>query len=98
MDKHHLQIWDTKDAISNNKKQFDCKLFLMAYPQTNGQTKVTNRDILQGLKKQLDVAKKSWASELPNSLWAFQTTSRTPTGETPFALTYGIEAIIHVEL
>uniref|UniRef100_A0A2N9HA60 RNA-directed DNA polymerase n=1 Tax=Fagus sylvatica TaxID=28930 RepID=A0A2N9HA60_FAGSY len=36
--------------------------------------------------------------ELPNILWAYRTTARTPTGETPFRLTYGTEAVIPVEV
>lgn len=31
-------------------------------------------------------------------MWAYQTTARTPTGETPFKLTYGTEAIIPIEV
>ena len=31
-------------------------------------------------------------------MWAYRTTTRTPTGETPFRLTYGIEAVIPVEV
>ena len=43
-------------------------------------------------------AKGAWPEELPNVLWAYRTTARTPTGETPFNLTYGIKAIISVEV
>ena len=32
------------------------------------------------------------------SCWAYKTTIRTPTGEIPFRLTYGIEAVIPVEV
>ena len=35
-----------------------------------------------------------WAEELPNVLWAYQTTLRRSTGETSFSLTYGAEAVI----
>ena len=35
---------------------------------------------------------------MPNVLWAYRTTARTPTGETPFRLTYGTEAVILVEV
>ena len=35
---------------------------------------------------------------MPNVLWAYKTTTRTPTRETPFRLTYGTEAIIPVEV
>ena len=36
--------------------------------------------------------------ELPNVLWVYRTTARTPTGETPFRLTYGTKAVILVEV
>ena len=39
-----------------------------------------------------------WPEELPSILWAYRTIVRTPTGETPFSLTYGIEAVIPVEV
>ena len=42
--------------------------------------------------------KGAWPEELPNVLWACRTTTRTPTGETPFNLTYGIEVVILVEV
>ena len=35
---------------------------------------------------------------MPSVLWAYRTTARIPTGETPFRLTYGTEAIISVEV
>jgi len=31
-------------------------------------------------------------------MWAYQTTKKTPTGQTPFSLTYGLEAIVPVEM
>ena len=35
---------------------------------------------------------------MPNVLWAYKTTARTLTGETPFRLTYDTEAIIPVKV
>ena len=46
----------------------------------------------------MDDAKGAWPEELPNVLWAYRTTARTPTGETSFKLTYGTEAVILVEV
>ena len=43
-------------------------------------------------------AKGAWPEELPNVLWAYRTTTRTPTGETPFNLSYSTEAVIPVEV
>ena len=60
--------------------------------------KVTNRTLLKIIKTNLDDAKGVWPEELPNVLWAYKTTTRTPTGETPFRLTYGTEAVIPAEV
>ena len=35
---------------------------------------------------------------MPSVLWAYRMTARTPTGETPFQLTYGSEAVIPTEV
>ncbi|KAL0298791.1 UNVERIFIED_CONTAM: hypothetical protein Sradi_6538900 [Sesamum radiatum] len=67
-------------------------------PQSNGQTEVTNRTILQHLKTRLDQAKGNCVDELPGVLWAYRTTSRRSTGESPFNLVYGMEAIIPAEI
>ena len=36
--------------------------------------------------------------ELQSVLWAYRMTARTPTGETPFQLAYGSEAVIPTEV
>ena len=36
--------------------------------------------------------------ELPEELWAYRTTAHRSTGISPFALTYGMEAIIPTEI
>ena len=98
--------------ISDNGRQFDsqgfrefCSNFGIKnqfssprHPQANGQTEVTNRTLLRIIKTKLDDVKGTWPEELPNVLWAYKTTARTPTGETPFKFTYGTEAVIPVEV
>ncbi|XP_072076505.1 uncharacterized protein [Arachis hypogaea] len=56
------------------------------------------REIHEGLKKLLDEAKGLWADELRSVLWSYRTTPQTTTRETPFRLTYGVEAVIPVEI
>ena len=68
------------------------------HPQANEQTEVTNRTLPRLIKSRLVGAKGAWPKELPNVLWAYRTMARTPTGETPFILTYGTETIILVEV
>ncbi|KAK3027684.1 hypothetical protein RJ639_041394 [Escallonia herrerae] len=98
--------------VTNNGRQFDDHTFRafcanlsieqrftsVAHPQTNSQTEVTNRTLLQGLKKKLDGAKGLWVDELHKILWAYRTTIRNLTGETPFNLAFGTEALIPVEI
>ena len=84
--------------VSDNGKQFDNNAFRGFYselgiknhysspvhPQANGQVEVTNRSLLKIIKTQLEGANGIWPDELPSILWAYRTTIRTPTGETPF--------------
>ena len=53
-----------------------------------------NLSLLKIIKTQLEGVKGIWPDELPSVLWAYRTTTRTPTGETPFRLAYGSEAVI----
>ena len=73
------------------------KYSTLAYPQGNGQAEAINKVIVNGLKKRLDDAKGRWVEELPHVLWTYRTTPRRLIGETPFAMTYGAEAIIPLE-
>ena len=59
---------------------------------------MTNRSLLKIIKTRLKGAKGAWPEELQNVLWAYRTTTRVPTGETPFRLTFGTEAVILVEV
>uniref|UniRef100_A0A2N9FLW9 Uncharacterized protein n=1 Tax=Fagus sylvatica TaxID=28930 RepID=A0A2N9FLW9_FAGSY len=69
-----------------------------AYPQGNGQAESSDKTLLDGIKKRLEKAKGRWVEELPNILWTYRTTPRCSTGETPFSLTYGVEAVIPLEI
>ena len=98
--------------VSDNGKQFDNSAFRdfcselgirnhyssLAHPQANGQVEVTNRTLLEIIKTRLEGAKGIWLDELPSVLWVCQTTARTPTRETPFRLTYGVDAVIPAEV
>ena len=100
--------WVPRVLILDNGLQFDSKAFrryccelgitnkysTLAYPQGNGKAEASNKVIINGLKKRLDDAKGRWVEELPHVLWAYQTTARRSTGETPFSMTYRAEAVI----
>ena len=52
---------------------------------------------MNGFKKRLDDAKGRWVEELSHVLWTYRTTPQKSTGETPFLMTYGAEAVIPLE-
>ncbi|KAK0596914.1 hypothetical protein LWI29_020073 [Acer saccharum] len=97
--------------ITDNGTQFDGRKFIElcdkyginnyyaspAHPQTNGQTEAVNKIIKHNLKAKLATKKGSWADKLPQVLWAYRTTERGSTGETPYSMAYGAEAVIPVE-
>ncbi|XP_022852274.1 uncharacterized protein LOC111373911 [Olea europaea var. sylvestris] len=68
------------------------------HPQANGQVEAVNKTIKYTLKRKLDASKGAWVDEFPHVLWAIRTTCRTATGETPFSMTYGAEAMSPVEV
>ena len=59
---------------------------------------MTNRTLLKIIKVHLEGAKGVWLEELPNVLWAYRTTAKTLTGETPFKLNYGAEAVVPIKV
>ncbi|XP_062006073.1 uncharacterized protein LOC133723274 [Rosa rugosa] len=69
----------------------------LAHPQTNGQVEAVNKIIKKILKKNLDDANGLWASKLPEVLWAIRTTAIEATGETPFCMAFGFEAVLPIE-
>ena len=68
------------------------------HPQANGQVEVTNWSFLKIIKTWLEGVKGIWSDELPSVLWAYRTTAKMPTGETPFRLAYGSDTIILAEV
>jgi hypothetical protein len=98
--------------VTDNRAQFDGKQFWSwcaelgiwnhystpVYPKLNGQVEATNKTLLGTLKKKLDRRKGLWVECVPKVVWSYRTTVKTPTGETPFSLSYGTEAVIPVEI
>ena len=98
--------------VSDNGKQFDnakfrdfcAELGIKNYysspehPQSNGQAEVTIRTLKAALKTKLEDLKGKWVEYLPKVLWAYKTMRKSTTQETPFALTYGTEAVAPVEV
>ncbi|XP_074297354.1 uncharacterized protein LOC141628066 [Silene latifolia] len=50
------------------------------------------------LKKVVEKSKRDWHERIGEALWAYRTTYKTPTQATPYALVYGVEAVLPLEL
>ncbi|KAL0458482.1 UNVERIFIED_CONTAM: hypothetical protein Slati_0475400 [Sesamum latifolium] len=50
------------------------KIHHSGYPQANGQVEVTNRILIQGIKRRLERVGGNWAEELTSVMWAYRTT------------------------
>ena len=98
--------------VLDNGKQFDNAKFRdfcaelgiknyyssLAHPQSNGKAEVNIKTLKAALKTKLEDLKGKWVEYLPEVLWAYRTTRKSATQETPFALTFGTEAIAPVEV
>ncbi|KAL5577794.1 hypothetical protein UlMin_019493 [Ulmus minor] len=98
-------VSDHGTQFENEKLQSICdrlgikKVFSSpAHPKSNSQVEAVNKTIKQTLKKKLEKSKGAWVDELPLVLWAYRTSFRAATGETPFSLAYGVEAVIPIEI
>ncbi|KAL8114912.1 hypothetical protein AgCh_021661 [Apium graveolens] len=54
------------------------------HPQTNGQEKVSNREIKRILEKVVCPSRKDWSLKLDEAVWAYRTAYKTPLGMSPF--------------
>jgi hypothetical protein len=64
----------------------------------NGQEESANKVILKAVKRKLERRDKNWAEPLAAILWSYHTTVQSSTGETPFKMVYGTDAMIPVEI
>ena len=74
----------------------------VSYPRSNGQVERANAEVLKGLKTKafdkLENKGKKSTDHLPSVLWSLRITPSRATGETPFFLVYGAEAVLPTEL
>ncbi|GJW81223.1 reverse transcriptase domain-containing protein [Tanacetum coccineum] len=68
------------------------------HPQSNGLVERANQSLGKGIKAHMGEGNKNWIEELPHVLWAHRTMIKSSHGDTPFPLTYGMEAVIPTEI
>jgi hypothetical protein len=80
----------------------DVRYVSVTYPRSNGQVERANGMVLDALKKRLHDAANTkggkWIKELPNALWGLRTQPTKPTGQSPYFLVYGSEAILPADV
>jgi hypothetical protein len=80
----------------------DIRYVSVAHPQANGQVERANGLVLDALKKRLHNAANTkggkWIKEIPNALWGLRTQPTKPTGQSPYFLVYGSEAILPADV
>jgi hypothetical protein len=91
------QFWEFCENVC-----IEIKYVSVAHPRANGQVERANGMIIDGLKKRLyeENSKKGgkWIHELPHVIWGLRTPPSKATGQTPFFLVYGSEAILPADI
>jgi hypothetical protein len=91
------QFWEYRE-----NRGIDVQYVSVAHPRANGQVEHANGMVLDALKKRLHNAANTkggkWIKELPNALWGLRTQPTKPTGQSPYFLVYGSEAILPADV
>ncbi|XP_013613866.1 PREDICTED: uncharacterized protein LOC106320045 [Brassica oleracea var. oleracea] len=101
---HEIVTDNGPQVTSHNFKEF-CKdwgtkltFATPRHPQSNGKAESTNKTMVNMLKKRLEGSHGKWTEELHEVLWAYRTTPKTGTWETPYSLVYDSAAIVPTEM
>jgi hypothetical protein len=91
------QFWEFCENVC-----IEVKYVSIAHPRANGQVERANDMIIEGLKKRLydenNKKRGKWIHKLPHVVWGLRTQLSKATGQTPFFLVYGSEAILPADI
>ncbi|XP_073137179.1 uncharacterized protein [Henckelia pumila] len=87
---------EVKDFAADYGIKLHC--FSPYYLQDNGQAEASNKVLIKILHKMMEDNPRDWPRLMSETLWAYRTSKRTANGVSPFALAYGREAVLHMEI
>ncbi|KAM1523464.1 hypothetical protein TB1_012841 [Malus domestica] len=68
------------------------------YPKSTGQAEANNKVLVNIIKRMVVESPEKWRERLGDTLWAYRTSKRAGTGTTPFALTFGQDVVLPMEI
>ncbi|CAN6342512.1 unnamed protein product [Urochloa humidicola] len=90
-------FWDFCES-----KGIEVRYASMAHPRSNGQAERANAMVLDGLRARVQepLSKKEgrWMKELQPVIWGLRTQPSKATGQSPFFMVYGSEAVLPVDM
>ncbi|CAI9771431.1 unnamed protein product [Fraxinus pennsylvanica] len=94
------RIFLNGDQVKEFLSEFGVKLVNSTpyYFQSNGQAESFNKILKNIIRKMIDENVRNWHECLYKALWAYRTSPRSSTKVTPFQLTYGLEAVLPIEI
>ena len=98
-------ITDNGGQLKNKDRKELCKKFKITqhwssiyYPHGNGQAKASNKAILKLLHHTVRKFRRDWHLEINPDLCVYRTSIKAPTSTMPFALVYGVDAMLLIGL